>query len=129
MSRHRAGLSESWLGVASHIWRYGTCFTRCMSLRSVASRNQKNWLLKISFSFGQVPPFSLQSAIQTLSAAICVLFQDWLEVERHSPGEYFPADRIDSAVEQYLRELEAGDAQKATREGYERVRRELRRFW
>ena len=79
--------------------------------------------------WAQVPPFSLQSAIQTLSAAICVLFQDWLEVERHSPGEYFPADRIDSAVEQYLRELEAGDAQKATREGYERVRRELRRFW
>jgi nuclear pore complex protein Nup155 len=77
----------------------------------------------------QVPPFSLQSAIQTLSAAICVLFQDWLEVERHSPSEYFPADRINSAVEQYLRELEAGDAQKATREGYERVRRELRRDW
>jgi len=77
----------------------------------------------------QVPPFTLQSAIQTLSAAICVLFQDWLEVERQSPGEYFPADRIDSAVEQYLRELEAGDAHKATREGYERVRRELRRFW
>lgn len=77
----------------------------------------------------QVPPFSLQSAIQTLSAAICVLFQDWLEVERHSPSQYFPADRIDSAAEQYLRELEAGDAQKATREGYERVRRELRRSW
>ncbi|KAI0257476.1 nucleoporin [Lactifluus subvellereus] len=77
----------------------------------------------------QVPPFSSQSAVQMLSAAICVLFQDWLEAEKHSPGEYFPADRIDSAVELYLRELETGDSQKVTREGYERVRRELRRFW
>jgi len=32
-------------------------------------------------------------------------------------------------VESYLKELEAGDAQKVTREGYERVRRELRRSW
>jgi len=77
----------------------------------------------------QVPPFSSQSAVQILSAAICVLFQDWLEAEKHTPGEYFPADRIDSAAELYLRELQGGDAQKATREGYERVRRELRRFW
>ncbi|KAI0274723.1 nucleoporin [Gloeopeniophorella convolvens] len=77
----------------------------------------------------QVPPFSSQPAVQTLSAAICVLFQDWLEAEKHTPGEYFPADRIDSAVELYLRELEAGDARKTTREGYERIRRELRRFW
>lgn len=58
-----------------------------------------------------------------------MLFQDWLEAEKHSPGEYFPADRIDTAVGVYLQELEAGDAQKSTREGYERVRRELRRFW
>ncbi|KAF8507029.1 nucleoporin [Russula emetica] len=77
----------------------------------------------------QVPPFSSQSAVQILSAAICVLFQDWLEAEKHSPGAYFPADRIDSAVEQYLRELATGDAQRVTREGYERVRRELRRSW
>ncbi|KAI0304810.1 nucleoporin [Russula brevipes] len=77
----------------------------------------------------QVPPFSSQSAVQILSAAICVLFQDWLEAEKHSPGEYFPADRIDSAVGLYLRELESGDAQRVTREGYERVRRELRKFW
>jgi len=77
----------------------------------------------------QVPPFSSQAAVQILSAAICVLFQDWLEAEKRAPGEYFPADRIDSAAELYLRELQAGDAQKATREGYERVRRELRRYW
>jgi nuclear pore complex protein Nup155 len=64
-----------------------------------------------------------------LSAAICVLFQDWLEAEKRTPGEYFPADRIDSAVELYLRELERGDTQRVTREGYEQIRRELRRFW
>ena len=58
-----------------------------------------------------------------------MLFQDWLEAEKHSPGEYFPADRIDSAAELYLKELETGEAQRATREGYERVRRELRRSW
>lgn len=77
----------------------------------------------------KVPPFSSQAAVQILSAAICVLFQDWLEAEKRAPGEYFPADRIDSAAELYLRELQAGDAQKTTREGYERVRRELRRYW
>jgi len=77
----------------------------------------------------QVPPFSSQSAVQTLSAAISVLLQDWLDAEKHSPGEYFPADHIDRAVGVYLQELEPGDAQKSTREGYERVRRELRRFW
>ena len=84
---------------------------------------------RILTSFAKVPPFSSQSAVQILSAAICVLFQDWLEAEKRTPGAYFPADRIDSAVEQYLRELATGDAQKATREGYERVRRELRKSW
>jgi nuclear pore complex protein Nup155 len=83
----------------------------------------------LTCSLAKVPPFSSQSAVQILSAAICVLFQDWLEAEKHSPGAYFPADRIDSAVEQYLRELATGDAQKVTREGYERVRRELRKSW
>ncbi|KAI0004257.1 hypothetical protein BJV74DRAFT_881411 [Russula compacta] len=77
----------------------------------------------------QVPPFSSQRAVQVLSAAICVLFQDWLEAEKHSPGEYFPADRIYSAVELYLQELETSDAQRVTREGYEGILRELRRFW
>ena len=102
-------------------------FIRCMSHRCVVLEvllpNQ------ILTSLCKVPPFASQSAVQILSAAVCVLFQDWLEAEKHTPGEYFPADRIDSAVEVYLRELQAGDAQRATREGYERVRRELRRFW
>lgn len=58
-----------------------------------------------------------------------MLFQDWLEAEKRSPGEYFPADRIYSAVELYIQELEASDAQKVTREGYEGILRELRKFW
>jgi len=51
----------------------------------------------------KVPPFSSQSAVQihSASAAICVLFEDWLEAEKHSSGAYFLADCIDSAVEQY----------------------------
>ena len=84
---------------------------------------------RILTSVAKVPPFSSQSAVQILSAAICVLFQDWLEAEKHSPSAYFPANRIDIAVEQYLRELATGDAQRVTREGYERVRRELRKSW
>jgi nuclear pore complex protein Nup155 len=84
---------------------------------------------RILTSLAKVPPFSSQSAVQILSAAICVLFQDWLEAEKHSPGGYFPADRINTAVEQYLRELATGDAQRVTREGYERVLRELRKSW
>jgi len=77
----------------------------------------------------QIPPFNAQPAVQTLSAAICVLLQDWLEAAKRAPTEFFPVDRIDSAVEVYLRELQEGDVQKTTREGYERVRRELRRNW
>ncbi len=67
--------------------------------------------------------------MQTLSAAICILLQDWLEAAKRSSTEFFPVDRIDSAVEVYLKELQTTEAMKATREGYERVRRELRRNW
>jgi nuclear pore complex protein Nup155 len=103
-------------------------FIRCMSHRYVIIHVLSSRILT-SPSLAKVPPFSSQSAVQLLSAAICVLFQDWLEAEKHSPGAYFPVDRIDSAVEQYLRELATGDAQRVTREGYEGVRRELRRSW
>ena len=103
-------------------------FIRCMSHRCVTFV-QVLLLNQILTSLCKVPPFTLQPAVQILTAAICELFQDWLEAEKHTPGEYFPADRIDSAVELYLRELQTGDAQRGTREGYERVRRELRRFW
>jgi nuclear pore complex protein Nup155 len=103
-------------------------FIRCMSHRCVMMI-EILLLGQILTSLCKVPPFSSQSAVQILSAAICVLFQDWLEAEKHTPGGYFPAGRIDSAMATYLGELQAGDAQRATREGYERVRRELRRFW
>ncbi|KAI0313508.1 nucleoporin [Amylostereum chailletii] len=77
----------------------------------------------------QVPPFNAQAAVQTLSSAICVLLQDWLEAAKRSSSEFFPVDRIDSAVEVYLRELDTGAGRKTTQEGYERIRRELRRNW
>ncbi|KAA1468695.1 nucleoporin [Dentipellis sp. KUC8613] len=77
----------------------------------------------------QIPPFNTQAAVQTLSAAICILLQDWLEAAKRSSTEFFPVDRIDSAVDVYLKELQTTEAMKATREGYERVRRELRRNW
>ena len=65
-----------------------------------------------------------------LSAAICVLLQDWLEAAKRSSSEFFPVDRIDSAVEVYLRELDTtAPGRKETQEGYERIRRELRRNW
>ncbi|TFY73690.1 hypothetical protein EWM64_g10322, partial [Hericium alpestre] len=77
----------------------------------------------------QVPPFNTQSAVQTISSAICILLQDWVDTAKRNPSEFFPADRVDSAVDVYLRELETGEAREATREGYERIRRELRRNW
>ncbi|THH08164.1 hypothetical protein EW146_g9082, partial [Bondarzewia mesenterica] len=76
-----------------------------------------------------IPPFNTQAAVQTISAAICILLQDWLEAAKRSPGEFFPVDRIDSAVDVYLRELSKDSTWKATREGYEKIRRELRRNW
>ncbi|KAI0068445.1 nucleoporin [Artomyces pyxidatus] len=77
----------------------------------------------------QVPPFNKQSAVQTLSSAICILLQDWLEAAKRSSNEYFPVERIDTAVELYLKELAPGEALRSTREEYERIRRELRRNW
>lgn len=77
----------------------------------------------------QIPPFTTQEAVHTLSTAICILMQDWLEAAKRSSSEYFPVNRIDSAVDMYLRELSKDNAWKGTREGYESIRRELRRNW
>ncbi|KAI0053328.1 nucleoporin [Auriscalpium vulgare] len=77
----------------------------------------------------QVPPFNTQPAVQTLSGAICILLQDWLDVAKRSPTEVLPVDKIDTSVEMYLRELAPGEEHQVTRSGYERIRRELRRNW
>ena len=76
-----------------------------------------------------VPPFNTPDAIRTISGAICVLLNDWLEAARRSASDYFPVDRIDTSVGVYLSELPPGEATRATREGYERISRELRRNW
>jgi len=77
----------------------------------------------------QVPPFDTEQAVRTLSSDICVLLSDWLDAARRSTSEFFPVDRIDTAVDVYIRELALGDATKSTRENYERIKRELRRNW
>ncbi|GJJ09444.1 hypothetical protein Clacol_003667 [Clathrus columnatus] len=76
----------------------------------------------------QVPPFNKQEAVQFLSSDIAVLIADWLDAtmrpqSRISRGE-FPANILDEAVSQYIREL---DPQKLdTRKLYEDLRIRIR---
>ncbi|KAI0033421.1 nucleoporin [Vararia minispora EC-137] len=73
----------------------------------------------------QIPPFNTQAAITTLAGGICVLLSDWVEAAKRSSSDQLPVARIYSAVDQYLQEA----TDQATRDGYERIRRELRRNW
>jgi nuclear pore complex protein Nup155 len=75
----------------------------------------------------QIPPFNTQPAVNTLSASICVLLSDWVEAAKRSSGDQIPVARIYSAVEEYLQEVPP--TAQATRDDYERIRRELRRNW
>jgi len=76
----------------------------------------------------QVPPFNKQEAVQFLSSDIAVLIADWLDAamrpqSRISRSE-FPANLLDDAVSQYIREL---DPQKLdTRKLYEDLRTRIR---
>ena len=78
---------------------------------------------------GQIPPFNVQDAVQFLSSDIAVLISDWLD-EAIRPqssigrGE-FPANLLDEAINQYLRELESHRSE--TRQLYENLRVKIRR--
>ncbi|KAG6851190.1 hypothetical protein H0H93_015200 [Arthromyces matolae] len=78
-----------------------------------------------------IPPFNDQANVQAISSDIAVLISDWVkEISRPQSsaarGE-FPVGRIDRAIDQYLRELEATRVE--TRLLYESIKRDLRRNW
>jgi len=77
----------------------------------------------------QIPPFNVQEAVQFLSSDIAVLISDWLDQAIRpqsgiTRGE-FPADLLDEAVNQYLRELEPNRIE--TRQLYETLSVKIRR--
>ncbi|KAF9015084.1 nucleoporin [Cyathus striatus] len=79
----------------------------------------------------QIPPFNDQANVQAISSEIAILFSDWLQ-EAMRPqssigrGE-FPVGRIDTAIDQYVAELEASRTE--TRTTFENVKRQLHRYW
>jgi nuclear pore complex protein Nup155 len=80
----------------------------------------------------QVPPFNEQSNVQAISSDMAILLADWLEAAKRpqtSPAGRidFPVGRVDTAIDQYLSELEPD--RKETRAIYENVKRRLRLSW
>ncbi|KJA29400.1 hypothetical protein HYPSUDRAFT_32851 [Hypholoma sublateritium FD-334 SS-4] len=79
----------------------------------------------------QVPPFNDQANVQAISSEIASLITDWLaEATRPQANllrSEFPAGRIDSALDQYLSELEPSRVETKTR--YENAKRLVRQYW
>ncbi|KAH8099410.1 nucleoporin [Cristinia sonorae] len=79
----------------------------------------------------QIPPFNDQANVQAVSSDIAVLLTDWVDAARRpqsgSARSEFPVFRIDTAVDQYLSELEPSRTE--TKASYEAVKRQLRRNW
>ncbi|KAF5385502.1 hypothetical protein D9757_005350 [Collybiopsis confluens] len=78
-----------------------------------------------------IPPFHEQANVQAISSDIAVLLSDWLEEAKRpmssvGRGE-FPVSRIDSAIDQYIAELNVDRVE--TKARYEAVKRQLRRNW
>jgi len=77
----------------------------------------------------QIPPYNLQVNVQALSTDISVLLQDWLsdvvrDRTRAAKAE-FPADRIDHAIDIFLKELSPERSE--TRKLYEELKLTIRR--
>ena len=79
----------------------------------------------------KVPPFNDQANVQAISSEIASLITDWLaEATRPQANllrSEFPAGRIDSALDQYLSELEPSRVETKTR--YENAKRLVRQYW
>ncbi|KAF8971407.1 nucleoporin [Flammula alnicola] len=79
----------------------------------------------------QVPPFNDQANVQAVSSEIAILITDWLaEATRPQANVLraeFPVGCIDSAIDQYLSELEPGRVE--TKTLYENAKRQLRKYW
>ncbi|KAF8168187.1 nucleoporin [Crassisporium funariophilum] len=79
----------------------------------------------------QVPPFNDQANVQAISSEIAVLLTDWLaEATRPQANVLraeFPVARVDSAIHQYLSELEPDRTK--TKSLYEDAKRQLRKYW
>ncbi|KIK70905.1 hypothetical protein GYMLUDRAFT_32985 [Collybiopsis luxurians FD-317 M1] len=78
-----------------------------------------------------IPPFNAQANVQAISSDIAILLSDWLEEAKRpnstvGRGE-FPVGRMDSAIDQYIAELNADRVE--TKAKYEAIKRQLRRNW
>ncbi|KDR84906.1 hypothetical protein GALMADRAFT_233368 [Galerina marginata CBS 339.88] len=79
----------------------------------------------------QVPPFNDQANVQAISSEIAILITDWLaeaiRPQAHVLRAEFPVARVDSAIDQYLSELDPGRTE--TKTLYENSKRQLRKYW
>lgn len=79
----------------------------------------------------KVPPFNDQANVQAISSEIAILITDWLtEATRPQANilrSEFPAGRVDTAIDQYLAELEPSRVE--TKALYENAKRTVRKYW
>ncbi|TFK41242.1 nucleoporin [Crucibulum laeve] len=79
----------------------------------------------------QVPPFNEQPNVQAISSEIAILLIDWVQAALRPQSTIargdFPVGRIDLAIDQYLAELEP--TRTDTKNIYENIKRQLRRYW
>ncbi|KIM48278.1 hypothetical protein M413DRAFT_439999 [Hebeloma cylindrosporum] len=89
------------------------------------------WDLLHEMYESQVPPFNAQANVQAVSSEIAILLTDWItEATRPQAAilrAELPVGRVDSAIDQYLSELEPTRTE--TKKLYEQAKRELRKYW
>lgn len=126
------GHLEYWYNVVYHTQMSGISFMICTSHR-YETRSPVHTQFGLTDVSLQIPPFNDQANVQAVSSDIAVLLSDWVEAARRpqsggssARGE-FPVYRIDTAIDQYLSELEPSRAE--TKASYEAVKRQLRRNW
>jgi len=89
------------------------------------------WDLLHEMYESQVPPFNAQANVQAVSSEIAILLTDWIAEATRPQATVlrteFPVGRVDSAIDQYVLELEPGRTE--TKKLYEYAKRELRKYW
>jgi len=89
------------------------------------------WDILYEMYESQIPPFNEQANVQAISSDIAVLLTDWVEEAKRPQSATaraeFPVYRIDTAVDQYLEELDPSRVE--TKAAYENIKRQLRRNW
>jgi nuclear pore complex protein Nup155 len=87
------------------------------------------WDLLNEMYESQIPPFNTQANVQAVSSDIAVFLEDWAAATIRRGGAAmhdFPGGQIDSAITQYMSELDP--TRMETKARYEAVRKTIRKM-